>query len=344
MRNAVRHAYSLRLSFLNCLRPHCRLLVAAHIGITPYDDFAFCAVPAIRTFSYSKGLVRAEHQCPASARLGDHGMRGCEFCCPRYPRTRYCSFLFTAQQFVLHIPYGWFKSASTSPTKILRFHVAFLSHSQNENAPALVQSCVHNAFLASETDRFDCVGSQYHTRRGSLFACISYCLAVETPRYRLLSALFVFEGDCSCCFHMHDGMKCDKPPQYLANGIVLHSITKHYAVCQRNYESILGCLAPIGKQTRDQHEDWHATATSGALAVAPRVPCCSCSLIPWSALGSDSRRRRLSAAPISTHGKHPNGRFDRTRCIRRRRKLGTSRRERARYGFRACRIGEARHP
>ena len=36
---------------------------------------------------------------------------------------------------------------------------------------------------------------------------------------RLLGALLAFEGDCSCCFRMHDGMKCDKPPQYLANGI-----------------------------------------------------------------------------------------------------------------------------
>ena len=166
LRNAVRHTYSLRLSYLTCLRPHCRLPVSAHIGTTPYDDSAFCAVPAIRTFSYSKGLVRAEHQCPASARLGDHGMRGCELCCPRYRRTEYGPFLFTAQQFVLHIPYGWFKSASTSPTKILRFHVAFLSHSQNENAPALVQSCVHNALLAPGTDRLDCVGSQYYKRRG----------------------------------------------------------------------------------------------------------------------------------------------------------------------------------
>ena len=27
----------------------------------------------------------------------------------------------------------------------------------------------------------------------------------------LLDALFVFEGDCTCCFRKHDGMKCDKP-------------------------------------------------------------------------------------------------------------------------------------
>ena len=27
----------------------------------------------------------------------------------------------------------------------------------------------------------------------------------------LLDALFVFEGDCTCCFREHDGMKCDKP-------------------------------------------------------------------------------------------------------------------------------------
>ena len=36
---------------------------------------------------------------------------------------------------------------------------------------------------------------------------------------RLLDALFAFAGDCSCCFRKHDSMKCDKPPQYLANGI-----------------------------------------------------------------------------------------------------------------------------
>ena len=27
----------------------------------------------------------------------------------------------------------------------------------------------------------------------------------------LLDALFVFEGECNCCFRKHDGMKCDKP-------------------------------------------------------------------------------------------------------------------------------------
>ena len=24
-------------------------------------------------------------------------------------------------------------------------------------------------------------------------------------------ALLVFEGDCTCCFRKHDGLKCDKP-------------------------------------------------------------------------------------------------------------------------------------
>ena len=27
----------------------------------------------------------------------------------------------------------------------------------------------------------------------------------------LLDALFVFAGDCTCCFRKHEGMKCDKP-------------------------------------------------------------------------------------------------------------------------------------
>ena len=27
----------------------------------------------------------------------------------------------------------------------------------------------------------------------------------------LLDALFAFEGDCTCCFRKHEGMKCDKP-------------------------------------------------------------------------------------------------------------------------------------
>ena len=27
----------------------------------------------------------------------------------------------------------------------------------------------------------------------------------------LLDALFVFEGDCTCCLRKHEGMKCDKP-------------------------------------------------------------------------------------------------------------------------------------
>ena len=27
----------------------------------------------------------------------------------------------------------------------------------------------------------------------------------------LLVALFVFAGDCTCCFRKHEGMKCDKP-------------------------------------------------------------------------------------------------------------------------------------
>ena len=27
----------------------------------------------------------------------------------------------------------------------------------------------------------------------------------------LLDALFVFEGDCTCCFRKHEGMNCDKP-------------------------------------------------------------------------------------------------------------------------------------
>ena len=34
---------------------------------------------------------------------------------------------------------------------------------------------------------------------------------VSVDQSWLLDALFVFEGDCTCCFRKHDGMKCDKP-------------------------------------------------------------------------------------------------------------------------------------
>ena len=94
----------------------------------------------------------------------------------------YGSFLLIAQQYLLLDPYGWFKSASTSPTKKLRFHVAFLSRSQNEEGSALGQSCARNAFSASGTDRLDCVDIHCYAGRGISFACISYCLAIESPR------------------------------------------------------------------------------------------------------------------------------------------------------------------
>ena len=126
--------------------------------------------------------------------------------------------------------------------------------------------------------------------------------------------------------------------------VIFRILSEQYLGCRTIDCSIRVHLAPIGRWARDPRDDQFAATTDGVLPVAFRVPCCFAWPRAWSTHGSDPRRHIEFVVPVSTYGTHLVRYNDRIMCKRRRVQPGTSRRERARYGLRACRVGEARHP
>ena len=54
--------------------------------------------------------------------------------------------------------------------------------------------------------------SHYFRRgRNAMYLLQKDSTLASVDRSWLLDALFVFEGDCTCCLRKHEGMECDKP-------------------------------------------------------------------------------------------------------------------------------------
>ena len=189
--------------------------------------------------------------------------------------------------------------------------------------------------LYTEVSKFEsactcCFRKHEDTKCDKLFARFIFSIYVEVLEY---------EGDCACCFRKHDGMKCDKPfvrfkPGSHTDAELLFCMESQSGLSTWYFSQSMEKVSVLcGLQSRARGEFFNQSMENVNLADWRSES------HPWRAFQSMHGEDESANVPAELHFRmqfqpEPAARWFSV----------DGPRERARYGFRGTRVGEASHP